>query len=38
METVTAWLKARKFSSTLAPVVGLAIALCTVWCCGAAHC
>ncbi len=29
METVTAWLKARKFSSTLAPVVGLAIALCT---------
>lgn len=29
METVTAWLNARKFSSTLAPVVGLAIALCT---------
>jgi ABC-type multidrug transport system fused ATPase/permease subunit len=29
METVTAWLKARRFSSTLAPVVGLAIAVCT---------
>ena len=29
METVTAWLNARRFSSLLAPVVGLAIALCT---------
>jgi subfamily B ATP-binding cassette protein MsbA len=29
METVTAWLKARRFSSLLSPVVGLAIALCT---------
>ena len=29
METVTAWLNARRFSSMLAPVVGLAIALCT---------
>jgi subfamily B ATP-binding cassette protein MsbA len=29
MHTVTAWLKARKLSSLLSPVVGLAIALCT---------
>jgi ABC-type multidrug transport system fused ATPase/permease subunit len=29
MATVTAWLKARKVSSLLSPVVGLAIALCT---------
>jgi ABC-type multidrug transport system fused ATPase/permease subunit len=29
METVTAWLKARRFTSLLSPVVGLAIALCT---------
>ena len=29
METVTAWLKARRVSSLLSPVVGLAIALCT---------
>jgi ABC-type multidrug transport system fused ATPase/permease subunit len=29
METVTAWLNARRFSSLLAPVVGMAIALCT---------
>ena len=29
METVVAWLKARRFSSLLSPVVGLAIALCT---------
>ncbi|MGZ6780657.1 MAG: ABC transporter ATP-binding protein, partial [Mycobacterium sp.] len=28
-QTVAAWLKARRFSSTLSPVVGLAIALCT---------
>jgi len=28
-ETVTAWLKARRVSSLLAPVVGLAVALCT---------
>ncbi|HME49291.1 ABC transporter ATP-binding protein [Mycobacterium sp.] len=29
METVTAWLKARKVSSLLSPVVSLAIAVCT---------
>jgi subfamily B ATP-binding cassette protein MsbA len=29
MATVTAWLKARKLSSLLSPVVGLAIAVCT---------
>jgi ABC-type multidrug transport system fused ATPase/permease subunit len=29
MDTVTAWLKARRVSSLLSPVVGLAIALCT---------
>jgi ABC-type multidrug transport system fused ATPase/permease subunit len=29
MATVTAWLKARKVSSLLSPVVGVAIALCT---------
>ncbi|MCW2655434.1 MAG: transporter [Mycobacterium sp.] len=29
METVTAWLKARRVSSLLSPVVGLAIAVCT---------
>lgn len=29
METVTAWLKARKVSSLLSPVVGLAVAACT---------
>ncbi len=29
METVTAWLKARRVSSLLSPVVGLTIALCT---------
>jgi subfamily B ATP-binding cassette protein MsbA len=29
MQTVTAWLKARRVSSLLSPVVGLAIALCT---------
>ncbi len=29
MDTVTAWLKARRLSSLLSPVVGLAIALCT---------
>jgi ABC-type multidrug transport system fused ATPase/permease subunit len=29
MDTVTAWLKARKLSSLLSPVVGMAIALCT---------
>jgi len=28
-QTVTAWLKARRVSSLLAPVVGLAVALCT---------
>ena len=28
-ETVTAWLKARRVSSLLSPVVGLAVALCT---------
>lgn len=28
-ETVTAWLKARRVSSLLAPVVGLAVAVCT---------
>jgi len=28
-QTVTAWLKARKVSSLLSPVVGLAVALCT---------
>jgi ABC-type multidrug transport system fused ATPase/permease subunit len=29
MQTVTAWLKARRVSSLLSPVVGLAIAICT---------
>jgi ABC-type multidrug transport system fused ATPase/permease subunit len=29
MQTVTAWLKARRVSSLLSPVVGLAIAVCT---------
>ena len=29
METVTAWLKARRVSSLLSPVVGLVIAVCT---------
>ena len=29
METVTAWLNARRVSSLLSPVVGLAVALCT---------
>jgi ABC-type multidrug transport system fused ATPase/permease subunit len=29
MDTVTAWLKARRVSSLLSPVVGLAVALCT---------
>jgi ABC-type multidrug transport system fused ATPase/permease subunit len=29
METVTAWLKARRVSSVLSPVVGLVIAVCT---------
>jgi subfamily B ATP-binding cassette protein MsbA len=29
MDTVTAWLRARRFTSLLSPVVGLAIALCT---------
>ncbi|HUO37407.1 MAG TPA: ABC transporter ATP-binding protein, partial [Mycobacterium sp.] len=29
MDTVTAWLKARRVSSLLSPVVGLAIAVCT---------
>jgi ABC-type multidrug transport system fused ATPase/permease subunit len=29
METVTAWLKARRISSLLSPVVGVAIGLCT---------
>jgi subfamily B ATP-binding cassette protein MsbA len=28
-ETVVAWLKARRVSSLLSPVVGLAVALCT---------
>jgi ABC-type multidrug transport system fused ATPase/permease subunit len=28
-ETITAWLKARRWSSLLSPVVGLAVALCT---------
>jgi subfamily B ATP-binding cassette protein MsbA len=29
METVTAWLKARKLSSLLSPIVGMVVALCT---------
>src|SRR5262249_33641184 len=29
MESVTAWLKARRVSSLLSPVVGLAVAVCT---------
>ena len=35
-ETVMAWLKARRVSALLSPVVGLAVALCTGGCSGAA--
>ena len=38
MQTMTAWLNARRMSSVLSPVVGLAVALCTGWCSGGAHC
>jgi subfamily B ATP-binding cassette protein MsbA len=36
MNTVTAWLNARRVSSLLSPIVGMAIALCTGPCSGAA--